>query len=307
MLEAIRRGNAAGWPHAAAWDRHLSGWARGAQRLVVVSPRDRERASSLFDLDPQQIAVVPHGVDTERFHPGSPSRAQRMTWFRRWLVEEPLGWAEGEAPGSLRYTEADLAPLADAALPVLLFVGRFTEPKRLPLLLRTYARARRERGVRAPLVIWGGHPGEWEGEHPASVVARERIDGVFFIGWRGHDELPVGLACADALVSPSVGEAFGQVFLEAMAVGLPVVAAADGGPLSFVVGDGGRANGWLVPPDAEEPLVDALVAVAEDAGERSRRGENGLRLVRADYSWQAAAERVAELYTEVSDAVPPVG
>lgn len=307
MLEAIRRGNAANWPHAVAWDRRLTAWARAAERLVVVSPQDRERASSLFDLDPRAIAVVPHGVDTERFRPGSLSRGQRLEWFRRWLVDEPLGWAEDAAPGSLRYTEADLAPLADPDLPVLLFVGRFTEPKRLPLLLRAYARARRERGVRAPLVLWGGHPGEWEGEHPASVVARERIEGVFFIGWRGHDELPVGLACADALVSPSVGEAFGQVFLEAMAAGLPVLAAADGGPLSFVVGDGERANGWLVPPDAEEPLVDALVAVAEDAGERRRRGGNGLRLVSADYSWRAAAERIAELYTEVTDAVLPVG
>ncbi len=306
MLEAIRRGNPAGWPYADAWDRRLTGWARAAERLLVVSPRDRERASSLFDLDPQHIAVVPHGVDTERFRPGTLSREQRLSWFRRWLVTEPLGWAQDAEPGSIRYTDADLAPLADPELPVLLFVGRFTEPKRLPLLLRAYGRARHERGVRAPLVIWGGHPGEWEGEHPATVVARERIEGVFLIGWRGHDELPVGLACADALVSPSVGEAFGQVFLEAMAAGLPVVAAADGGPLSFVVGDGDRANGWLVPPDEADPLVDALAAVAEDAGERRRRGANGLRLVRADYSWRAAAERVAELYREVTDAVPAV-
>jgi glycosyltransferase involved in cell wall biosynthesis len=307
MLEAIARGAPTSWPYAAAWSKRLTGWARRAERLVVVSPRDRERAAALFDLDPERIAVVPHGVDVERFAPRFLNSAERLALLRGWLVDDPRGWDESGREGSLRYTEQDLAPLAEPELPVLLFVGRFTEPKRLPLLLRAYAKARRDHGLRAPLVLWGGHPGEWEGEHPASVVARERIDGVFFLGWRGHDELPLGLACADVLVSPSVGEAFGQVFLEAMAAGLPVVAAADGGPLSFVDSTSERRNGWLVPPDDEGALVEALLAVATDGHERRLRGENGRRLVRDTYSWHAAAERVAELYTEVSDGVPTVG
>ena len=91
-------------------------------------------------------------------------------------------------------------------------------------------------------------------QHPVSLVRDERIPGVFFTGWRGHDELPTGLGCADVFVSPSVGEAFGQVFIEAMACGLPVVAAASGGPLSFVNDNPATPNGWLVTPDDEEAL-----------------------------------------------------
>jgi glycosyltransferase involved in cell wall biosynthesis len=306
MLEAIRRGNPLGWPYAQEWYRRLCRWAATADRLVVVSPRDRERASSLFHLDPERIAVVPHGVDTERFRPRNLTRSQRLELLRGWLVTDPRGWDETAREGSIRYSDEDLAPLADPDLPILLFVGRFTEPKRLPLLLRAYSRARREHGVRAPLVVWGGHPGEWEGEHPATVLAREHIDGVFFIGWRGHDELPQGLACADVLVSPSVGEAFGQVFLEAMAAGLPVVAAADGGPLSFVDADSDRRNGWLVQPDDEDSLVSALVEATRDEAECRRRGVNGLALVRGSYSWQAAADRIVALYEEVTDDVSTV-
>ena len=49
---------------------------------------------------------------------------------------------------------------------MLLYVGRFTEVKRVPLLIEAYARARERFARRAPLVLLGGFPGEWEGEHP---------------------------------------------------------------------------------------------------------------------------------------------
>ncbi len=88
--------------------------------------------------------------------------------------------------------------------------------------------------MRAPLVIWGGFPGEWEGEHPHTVAVEEGVEDVFFIGWRGHDELNEGLACSDVMVMPSTSESFGQVFVEAMACGVPVIAANAGGPPSFV-------------------------------------------------------------------------
>ena len=66
-------------------------------------------------------------------------------------------------------------------------------------------------------------------------------------------------------------------------------------------------NGWLVEPDDEASLVQALVEAVTDAGERRLRGENGLRLVREEYSWRAAAERVSAIYEEVTEDVPTVG
>jgi glycosyltransferase involved in cell wall biosynthesis len=183
-----------------------------------------------------------------------------------------------------------------------MFVGRFTEQKRLPLLLRAYARARREHGVRAPLIIWGGFPGEWEGEHPVSVVREEGIQGVFFTGWHGHEELAAGLGCADVFVGPSVGEAFGQVFIEAMACGLPVIPSASGGPLSFVNDIPGAPNGWLVVPDDEATLVLALVESTTGPGAapaRAIRGATALAEVRARFSWSAAADQVVQIYENV--------
>jgi len=182
---------------------------------------------------------------------------------------------------------------------VLVFVGRFLGVKRVPLLVRAYRRARPRMRHPAPLLIWGGHPGEWEGEHPHTVAEREGAEGVFFLGWRGHDELPLGLNCADVMVAPSVKEAFGQVYVEAMASGLPVIATRSGGQVSFVNTDPVRPNGWLVEPDDERALADALVDAVDDEPGRRQRAANASAQIRAGYSWNGLATRFAALYDSV--------
>jgi D-inositol-3-phosphate glycosyltransferase len=149
------------------------------------------------------------------------------------------------------------------------------------------------------LLIWGGHPGEWEGEHPYSLVIKERIDGVFFVGWRGHEDLRLGLGCAEVMVAPSVGEAFGAVYLEAMCAGLPVVATRTGGPPTFLNLDARSPEGWLIPPDDEDALVDVLITALMCPTERLVRADAAQALVRRGYSWQAVADRVAGVYEEV--------
>ena len=124
---------------------------------------------------------------------------------------------------------------------------------------------------------------------------------MFLAGWRGHADLPAGLNAADVLVLPSVHEQFGQVLVEAMACGLPVIAVAAHGPAEIV--DAGE-TGWLVPPDDEEALVAALVDAVNGADERARRGESAYRMARATYSWPALAGGVARIYEDVRAGRP---
>jgi glycosyltransferase involved in cell wall biosynthesis len=177
----------------------------------------------------------------------------------------------------------------------LLYVGRFTAVKRLPLLIAAHARVNERLGTPAPLVLVGGYPGEWEGEHPLAAASRLGNQHVFLAGWRAHELLPQALNAADLLVLPSVGEAFGLVLVEAMACGLPVVACASHGPAA-IVADG--KTGWLVPPDGVETLTDALVAAASDREERRARGERTCA-ESGRYAWPTIAHRLASLYEEL--------
>jgi D-inositol-3-phosphate glycosyltransferase len=295
-------------PHAKWWASRARAAALRAAATITVSPYERDLAVRLLGLDPGTVHCLPNGVDTDAFAPGRPSADKRVEQWLQWLVRDPQGWDEAScAAGSVRYSESDVRdafvdPVTGEPRPVLLFVGRFLGFKRLPLLVRAYARARERMAVPAPLVIWGGVPGEWEDEHPHTVATSEGVDGVFFSGWRGHDELPLGLGCADCFVAPSTDEPFGLVYLEAMACGLPVIATLSGGPPSFVNVIDGEEDGWLVAPDDPDGLADAIVTAVNSGEERARRGTNAARHARQWHSWDAAAGRLAELYDACANA-----
>jgi glycosyltransferase involved in cell wall biosynthesis len=310
MLDAIarREAGAGQGPHARWWAERMAEAARGADATIVISPHQRDEAIRLLALDPRTVHLLPDGVDVERFAVRRSDDDERRARWLDWLVRDPQGWDEASAtPGSVRYSEDEVVEAffdtsTGESRPVLMFVGRFLGFKRVPLLVRAYARARARMATPVPLVIWGGAPGEWEGEHPHSVATRAGVDGVFFAGWRGHRDLPLGLACADCFVAPSTDEPFGLVYLEAMACGLPVIGTLSGGPPSFVNVVPGEPDGWLVPPDDEEALADAILQAIDDRNECRQRGENAARHVRDNYSWNGLAGRFTQLYEDVAAA-----
>jgi glycosyltransferase involved in cell wall biosynthesis len=296
MLEEIEEG--ATWPHGEAWADRMRAWAQGCERLIVLSDNQVERAERLLGIEPERCVRVPNGFDPEVF---DLRRFEHLPFWRRHLVDEPQGWAPD---GSVvRYTEEDMRAFGRED-PVLLYVGRFTAVKRVPLLIEAYTRAREGFDRPAPLVLLGGFPGEWEGEHPLDTIERTRAEHVFLAGWHGHDELPSFLAASDVVVLPSVREQFGQVLVEGMACGLPAIAVDAHGPSEIV--DHGE-TGWLVEPDDATDLANALVEAVNRPQECRRRGFAAHDDVRARYSWPALAEEVAAVYSDaVSGAVTPV-
>jgi glycosyltransferase involved in cell wall biosynthesis len=261
LLEAIA-GDPRRWRHGEAWAKRMRGWAAACQRLIVQTETQIERAEQLLPVDPERFVVIPNGFDPDLFHP---RRAVR-----------PPEWGEG---------------------PALLYLGRFTEVKRLPLLIEAYARAREGFRRRAPLVLVGGFPGEFEGERPLDAIHRLDVEDVVLAGWHSHRELPELLNAGAAIVLPSVREQFGLALVEGMACGLPAVAVDAFGPAEIVVHG---ETGWLVEPDDATGLANALVEVVNRPAERRRRGAAARADVLERFAWPALAERVAALYDATS-------
>jgi glycosyltransferase involved in cell wall biosynthesis len=284
MLERIEAGAPVHWRFAERWAEQIRAWAANCAALVVA-PGTTARAASLLGLERSSFVEVPNGIEVQRFHRLGIDRAEH---WRRHLVREPRGWRPGAGPGSVSYQESELKPLVTG--PVLIYVGRFTEVKRLGLLIRAFELAQRRVGGPMSLVLVGGHPGEWEGEHPREAVQASGARNVFLAGWQEQDRLASFLSASDVIVLPSAREQFGQALVEGMACGLPAIAASSFGASRII--DDGR-TGWLVPPDDLHALADAIFEAVHEPKERRRRGELGRRAVLERYTGRRMAAGVA--------------
>ena len=290
MLEQIARGAPAEWPHAAEWEARMRAWASTCARLVV-SPGSLDRACNLLQIGEEEMVPLPNGFDPDVFRP---LEVDRYEHWKHHLVERPIA----QLPNGrvLTYSEEELGPVREGV--ILLYVGRFTKVKRLPTLLEAFADARESFERPAALIMVGGHPGEWEGEHPANAISRLGLRDAFIAGWQSQEILPRFLSAADAVILPSARESFGQTLVEGMACGLPGIAANALGP-AWIVDDG--ESGWLFEPDDVGRLRAALIEAVNDPDERRRRGANALAAVRSHFSWPLVATTLDGVLTEAAD------
>ena len=179
----------------------------------------------------RNTVVWGRGVDTTHFTP-----AKRDPGWRRWL---------GGGDDTV----------------VVLHVGRLAAEKNLRVLAEAWTRAHRFLGSRASFVIAGDGP---ETRYIAAHIPFTRQ-----LGFVDRDSLAALYASADVCVLPSRTETCGLVALEAMASGLPVIAADAGGLRESVLSD---VNGVLVRPDDARGFSQAIIALVGDATRRHALG-----------------------------------
>lgn len=165
--------------------------------------------------------------------------------------------------------------------PVVGVVGRLLGWKGQDRLIEAAARLRRD-GVDVDLLIVGGETHGVEAgieERLRSLAATTGMrDRVFFTG---HVEEPLPyVELMDVLVNASDGEPFGIVMLEAMALGIPVVAVAKGGPLDIVEHG---SSGWLAPTGEPADLAAAVAALLSDERLRGRIASGGFERWRSHF------------------------
>ena len=201
-------------------------------------------------------------------------------------------WTRGVDRSIFASEKRDLAwrrslGLADDDVAVV-FLGRLVMEKGLDVFAETIVQLRKAQVPHKVLVI---------GDGPARGWFEQTLPGGIFAGFKTGTALGQALASGDIFFNPSITETFGNVTLEAMACGLPVVAAGATGAASLV--DEG-ATGRLVPPGATTAetatrFAEAIAPYCTDAALRAAHGAAGEAKSRT-YDWDAINRVVAEAY-----------
>jgi glycosyltransferase involved in cell wall biosynthesis len=201
----------------------------------------------------KNLKVVARGVDTQLFHPNKRSDAMRASW--------------GVTPDTL----------------VLLSTSRLAAEKNLNLTIQTYqtliAQGRNVKMVFA-------------GDGPMRAVTQAKCPDAIFVGMCTHDELATLYASADLLLFPSLTETFGNVTLEALSCGTPVLAFDCAAAGEFIED---RQNGWLVPSDEPHTYIARALEITQ--GSRTLlQAREFTRVSVAHLGWDEIANQVETIF-----------
>jgi glycosyltransferase involved in cell wall biosynthesis/predicted metal-dependent phosphoesterase TrpH len=194
-----------------------------------------------------------------------------------------LRWDRGVDTSRFHPAARDSSPRSREDAITVMYSGRITREKGIDLLADAFLLAR-ACDPRLRLQLAGGGPEQ-------ERLAERLGDSARFLGWLEGEELALAYASADIFLFPSSTDTFGQVILEAQASGLPVIAVAEGGPLSLVEH---RSSGLLCLPDAAR-LAASLLELADSPLLREHLSRGALRAVQ-QRTWERTLERLAAGY-----------
>jgi starch synthase len=267
-LEALRPWKAeqlGGGYTVSSWCERVA--AASAAAVVAVSDGMRADIMAAYpEIPAERIRVIRNGIDTTEYRPDPNTD-----------VLERYG--------------------IDLARPYVIFVGRITRQKGVPVLLRAASGLIPE----AQLVLLAGAADTQEQLAEVTELVdglRATRSGVFWIPEMlpKHDVIQL-LTHATVFAIPSIYEPLGIVNLEAMACGTAVVGSRTGG-IPEVVADG--ETGLLVPAGEPEPLAAALNTLLSDPDRAAAMGQAGRKRAVAEFGWPAIAAQTADLYAELA-------
>ena len=245
---------------------------QAADRLIAATPAEEQQLIDYYGADPRKIAIVPPGVDLQRFKP-----------LNRLQAMQSIG-----IPPSRKN---------------ILFAGRIEPLKGIDTLLGALAllQTRQPEALdNVCVTIIGGDP--WTPVPDSEMQRLQTMAGelglhdlVTFAGARDQDLLPYYFAAAEMVVVPSHYESFGMVALESMAMGTPVIASRVGG-LAHLVVDG--CNGFLVPAGDATALAERILDLLDCEGCRAQLSREAQAYARS-YAWPKIVTRMLAVYQDV--------
>lgn len=241
-----------------AWRRS----AHWADAVLTISEFSRQEIARWFRLPESRIHVIPLGVDAR--------------WF-----EQPGQDQQGRVKAAYGLPER-----------FFLFIGTLQPRKNLERLIRAHGRLPEPLRKAYPLIVAGRNG--WGCEPLVAQLQAGALPDVRWLSYVPHDDLPVLLSLAEALLFPSLYEGFGLPVLEAFAAETPVIASS-ATSIPEVAGDAAL----LIDPVDESGWSEAMEAVANGGGMVDQLRARG-RVRARQFSWDETAARLISLYEQVA-------
>jgi len=245
-------------------------WLVNFFRKLIIRKADVVTAISeylkkyVYSVAPRaEVIVIPNGVDFQKFHDTKKDE----------LILEPLG-IKGEDR-------------------IIVHTGRLVKKNGLPDLIEAVGLVKKDL-PRIKLLLVGD--GVLLPELKTRVEDLGLKNEVIFLGEIEHDKLPIYLKAADVFVRPSLSEGLGNSFLEAMAVGIPVIGTPVGGITDFIT-DG--ETGLLCRPGDPPGLAATILKILSDRQLAESMVKKAQELVAEKYDWNAIARQFEKFYDAI--------
>ena len=144
------------------------------------------------------------------------------------------------------------------------------------------------------------------GEGPLEKKLKQEVKNlnlekrVIFKGYVSHDEMPKMLKSCDIFIRPSLSEGFGNSFIEAMAVGIPVIATPVGGIPDFLKDPSNTseqvATGYFCEPENPESIADKVMEYVNNPELTKKINENAHKMVLEKYSWNLVSKQMHDIF-----------
>jgi glycosyltransferase involved in cell wall biosynthesis len=251
--------------HRSFLEHNVPRWMKRATVVITPSASAKLDLTEHMQVSPKRIAVIPNGVDLEKFSP-------------RPATEVEAARSKYQLP--LQY---------------ILFVGNLEPRKNLARLIRAYTSLSHELHDQYALVLIGGS--SWLHHELDSQIEQAKAVGARIVQPRGYvtdDDLPAVFSGARLLAWPTLHEGFGMPILEAMATGTPVLTARNSS-LPEVAGDAAL----YVEAENEQQIADSLRRLLTDEPLRQGLIAAGHQQA-ARFTWAAAARKLAALANKLA-------
>jgi glycosyltransferase involved in cell wall biosynthesis len=261
---------------------------RQAQVLLVANQRTKEALPK--GISGKTIELVENGVDFSTWQ----STSESLASFKK----------VSELSNTLLSKKDSQPPIR------FVYVGRLVDWKAVDLLLLAFKQVAKQLPVTLEIIGEGVERSTLEAQAQALGLTESESEGdalkgsVRFSGWRSPADCAQRLCESDTLLLPSLMECGGAVVLEAMAIGLPVIATNWGGPADYL----DESCGILVDPTSKEEFIGGLAAamtkLALSPDLRHSMGQAAQQRVRQHFDWEVKADNILKIYREAIDDTP---